>query len=170
MARLDLSDCDEDSMLECVEYVDAEVIVLAVTGQSGGREMSPTLGSQAGAYRDTRTGGRGRQRFGVVGGAGGGWSDAEELERTANRAGVCTAVVPGRITLDRLQGQFDGMIGKYIRQARLDALELRAIEEGIYPRQWLVGRQGELPRVVKMANGRKGVVGVTTAATSTSRT
>lgn len=158
-ARLAPADTDGDTLFECVEFVDAEVIVMGVVGQGGAFGTSPTLGSQAGAYRDTRDGRAGRQRFGVVGGAGSGWSDAEELERYVNRAQMCTAVVPGRITLDRLQGQFDGMIGKYIRQARLDALELRAIEEGIFPRQWLVGRPNERPKVVTVANGRKGILG-----------
>jgi hypothetical protein len=66
----------------------------------------------------------------------------------------------GPVTLDRLQGQFDGMLGKYMRAARLEALEQIAIEEGIFPKQWLVGRPNEQPRIIRMANGRKGQMGV----------
>lgn len=158
MGRLDPNNrLDPNEECECLEYVDAEVIVMAVLGRSAGPGVSPTMASQAGAYRDSQ-GLTGRQRFAVTGGGSFG-TFAEELERHVNRAGLCTAVVPGRITLDRLQGQFDSMIGKYIRQARLDALELRAIEEGIYPRVWLVGRHGEIPQVIRPANGRKGIVG-----------
>lgn len=82
------------------------------------------------------------------------------LIRTPNLAGVCCVVHPGRITLDKTAGQFDGLIPMYYKQAKLDALEYIAIEQGIFPKQWLVARQGEMPEVKVVADGRKGIIGV----------
>jgi hypothetical protein len=83
-----------------------------------------------------------------------------ELLRTPNRIGMCPVVIPTRTTLDRPAGQFDGLIPMYFKQAKLDALEYIAIEQGVFPRTWLVGRQGESPQIVTMADGRKGEIGV----------
>jgi hypothetical protein len=82
------------------------------------------------------------------------------LTRIPNLSGVCCAVMPGRITLDKTAGQFDGLIPMYYKQAKLDALEYIAIEQGIFPKQWLVARQGETPEVKVVADGRKGIIGV----------
>ena len=83
-----------------------------------------------------------------------------ELERIPNRAGMCPVVTPGRINLDKPQGQFDGMIGMYQTQARLMALEVIAVQKGIFPDTWLVARQGEQPQIVNTANGLTGEVGI----------
>ena len=74
--------------------------------------------------------------------------NAVELERTPNRTGMCLAVVPGRITLDRNAGQFDQMIGPYMAQAKLMALEMIAVKKGVFPTQYLVSRQGEVARFI----------------------
>lgn len=83
-----------------------------------------------------------------------------ELSRVPNPTGMCLAVMPGRVTLDRGAGQFDGLIPMYYRQAKLDALEYIAIEQGVFPRVWLVANPGESPQIVTMADGRKGEVGI----------
>lgn len=83
-----------------------------------------------------------------------------ELLRVPNPTGMTLAVMPGRITLDRMAGQFDGLIPMYFKQAKLDALEYIAIEQGVFPRSWLVARQGETPKVEVVADGRKGIIGV----------
>lgn len=152
--------CDRNTTFECVEYIDDNVIVLGVLGHADASSTAPLTGSQAGAWRDTRGGAGGPQRFAVTSTGTAGGTQAVELERSRNWAGRCTAVAPGRITLDRPLGQYDGMIPKYKRAARLDALELIAIEEGIFPKQWLVARPNEQPKVIRMANGRKGQMGV----------
>jgi hypothetical protein len=59
--------------------------------------------------------------------------DAVVLEWLPNKAGMCLAVVPQRITLDRPQGQFDQMIGLYRQQAMLMALEVIAVKKGVLP-------------------------------------
>jgi hypothetical protein len=82
-----------------------------------------------------------------------------ELERFPNRAGICTAVVPGRITLDRRAGQFDSLIGLYWTQAKLMALETIAVERSIFPDEWLISRQNETAQIVTMADGLRGEIG-----------
>lgn len=84
-----------------------------------------------------------------------------ELERVTNRTGLCPAVVPGRITLDRQQGQFDGLVGMYQMQAKLMALEVIAVERGIFPDTYLVSRPGETAKFVSGPyDGRTGMVNV----------
>lgn len=149
-----------DTHLELVEYVDGDEFVLGVLGENASEYGSPSLASQAGAYRDSMGSQGGQQRNVVVGGQlAGGRSMAVEVERTVNAAGVCTAVVPGRITLDRLTGQLDGMLGQHLTAARLTSLELIAIEEGVWPKTWLVARDNGNPEIITMADGRAGVLG-----------
>jgi hypothetical protein len=89
-----------------------------------------------------------------------GGSLIEMLERKANPTGICPAVVPGRITLDRTMGEFDGLLGMYQLQAKLMALEVIGYQRSIFPEQWLVARPGELPKVVVPANGIRGEIGL----------
>lgn len=83
------------------------------------------------------------------------------LERVPNPVGRPLVVVPGRIGLGKeRRGQVDGMVPKYIKQARLEALELWAVEEGIFPKQWLVSRPNEIAKIVQVAKPREGVIGI----------
>ena len=83
------------------------------------------------------------------------------MERIPNRTGICPAVVPGRITLDRQQGQFDGLVGMYQMQAKLMALEVIAVERGIFPDTYLVSRPGETAKFISGPyDGRTGMVNV----------
>lgn len=84
-----------------------------------------------------------------------------ELERVHNRTGMCLAVVPQRITLDRPMGQFDSLVGMYQLQSKLMALEVIAVERGIFPDTYLVSRPGETARFVAGPyDGRTGQVNV----------
>ena len=83
-----------------------------------------------------------------------------ELERTVNRTGGCPVVIAGRINLGQPQGQFDQMLGMYQMQAKLMALEVLAVQKGIFPDTWLVANPGETPQIVNTANGLTGEVGV----------
>lgn len=137
----------DDDKVEMIEYVDADEIVLLATGR---REGTP--GNIDADWGDRTVinleGGGGYFKWGV------------ELARYANRAERCTVVVPGRLTLDRLQSQFEGMIGKFLTQAKLAALELIAIEEGIWPKEWVVSSDPNIaPEVIQQADGRRGIVG-----------
>ena len=83
-----------------------------------------------------------------------------ELERAPNILGECPVVCAERINLDDAQGQFDGILGMYQMQARLMALEVIAVQKGVFPDTWLVGRPGETPQIVNPADGLTGEVGV----------
>lgn len=120
---------------EIVEYMDADVTVLGVLGQK-------QFGSQWGESMGLAT-------------------SYVELERVATPGGICPAVVPGRVTLDRPQGQFDGAIGMYQLQARLMALEVLAVERGVFPDTYLISRQNETAQFVSGPHdGRTGLVNI----------
>lgn len=87
-------------------------------------------------------------------------SRVEVLHSMPNRAGRPLAVIPGRITLDRPLGQFDGLIGAFQLQARLMALYVIAQERAVFPETWIVSSPG-LPRaeVLTVADPKEGVVG-----------
>ena len=102
-----------DQPVEIVEHVDAdEFVMLALTVKRGWE----TGGADV-----------------LLGGAEGGGSKVVEIARTPNRAGMCTAVVPARITLDRLSGQFTQLTGMYQARAELMALELIATKKAVFP-------------------------------------
>jgi len=84
------------------------------------------------------------------------------LERYSNRSnGLCPVIVPMRITLDTAAGQFDNMIGMYYQQAKLMALEVIAVEKGIFPDTYLVSRPGEVGRFLDGPHdGRTGMVNI----------
>lgn len=65
------------------------------------------------------------------------------LSMTENKAGMCLSLHPQRITLDRPAGQFDGIMGMWQMQAKLMALEVMAVQRGVFPDQYLVSRAGE---------------------------
>jgi hypothetical protein len=122
-------------VFELVEYLDGEETVLIAVGKSP--QASASWSPQAGYD-----------------------PPIAEIERVRNRAGVCPVIVAGRVNLDRAQGQFDGMLGMYQTQAKLMALEVLAVQKGIFPDTWLVARPGETPQIVNTANGLTGEIGV----------
>ena len=83
-----------------------------------------------------------------------------ELERAMNPIDRCPVVVASRISLDQSRGQFDGILGMYQQQAKLMALEVLAVQKGVFPDTWLVGNAGEQPKIVNTANGLTGEIGV----------
>ena len=83
-----------------------------------------------------------------------------ELERVPNPLGETPVVCAQRISLDGAQGQFDGILGMYQMQARLMALEVIAVQKGVFPDTWLVGRAGETPQIVNPSDGLTGEVGI----------
>lgn len=125
-----------NTQFEMIEYVDAEVTVLGVLGPK-------QFGSQWG----TSNGNMG--------------TTFVELERVPTPGGMCPVVIPQRITLDRPKGQFDDAVGMYSSQARLMALELLAVERGIFPDTYLISRPGETAQFVAGPyDGRSGNVNV----------
>lgn len=124
-----------DDQFTIVEYDDADETVLCVIGDT------PTVSNPSGYGPPMK----GRPYV--------------ELARVVNRAGICPAVVPGRICLHRRQGQFDGLVGLFWWQSKIMALEGIAMERDIFPDEWFIGRPGENPVIVTPADGRQGMIG-----------
>jgi hypothetical protein len=75
--------------------------------------------------------------------------------------GMMTASVPTRMSMSRPGGQFDTMVGMYHQQAKLMALEVLAVQKGVFPDTYLIGRPNETPRFVEGPfDGRTGQVNV----------
>ena len=93
---------------------------------------------------------------------GSGVAHHQVLDRVVNRSAVCPVVIAGRITLDRLQGQFDQMLGMYQREAKLDALNTIAVFRNVFPDEWIVSPANSptSPRIVQEADGKQGIRGI----------
>ena len=130
------SDAGPDTAIELIEYVgEDETVLIAMRGPvNTGLFATSTYGADDNL---------------VV-----------ELERVPNRLVQTPVVIAQRISLDSAQGQFDGILGMYQMQARLMALEVIAVQKGVFPDTWLVGRAGETPQIVNPADGLTGEVGV----------
>lgn len=87
-------------------------------------------------------------------------SNAEILTQAANLAGVCLAVTPGSINLDKQLGHFDGIVGMYQAQAALMALTIVAQRRTVWPREWLVSNPNETARVDTVPDPSSGQPGV----------
>jgi len=132
-------DMPNDASILLVEYVDAQETHLVAAGY---KNADPYAASELDVI--------GSQLRGVT------------LERYANMSGdKSPVVIPMRITLDTAGGQFDNMIGMYYQQAKLMALEVIAVEKGIFPDTYLVSRPGETGRFLDGPHdGRTGMVNV----------
>lgn len=74
-----------------------------------------------------------------------------ELTRVPNVIGVCPAVVPKLVTMDRIVSQLANLIGHADMVALLTYLDIRATEKSIYPDRYVIGKQGANPRIVSGA-------------------
>lgn len=132
-----------DDRLVLLDYVDCDELVTIVLSDSPAQDASP---------------------YGMMTGAGTGFLGSaryEVLERLENKAGICTAVIPGRITLDRAIGQFDSMLSAYKMMCHLTALELIAVEKAIFPDTYLESRPSEQAKFLSGPHdGRTGLINV----------
>jgi hypothetical protein len=86
----------------------------------------------------------------------------EILHRYENITETPWCVIPSRIGLDVVKGQFDGMVGMYQLQAKLMALYVIAVQRGIFQDLWLENQTPLEPaQVITHADGMRGVVGKT---------
>ena len=138
MSVLYRGDKNDMDMFEVLEYVDGAETVLVAVGADR---------PKADAYSTT---------------TGKGTASHIILDRIPNRAEICPVVIAGRITLDRLQGQFDQMLGMYQRQAKLDALDMIARFRNVFPDEWIVSTSNSpsSPRIIQEADGKQGVRGI----------
>ncbi len=82
------------------------------------------------------------------------------LRRIQNRTEMCLWVAPGLVNLAKPMGHFDHLVGMYQAAGLLEALSLQQAARSVFPEQWLVARQGELPEIVTKAEPLEGTVGV----------
>ena len=129
----------QDASVLLIEYVDADVSMLLAAGYKTPDPYAVNMEYDTGNS----------SLKGVV------------LEAFENPTEECPVVVPMRITLDTAAGQFDNMIGMYYQQAKLMALEVIAVEKGIFPDTYLVSRPGEIGRFIDGPHdGRTGLVNI----------
>jgi hypothetical protein len=126
-----------DTMMLCLEYIDPDGRMLLLVG--GGHPYTPDV-------RDASIMAGGR---------------AALMEFAASPTYCMTVSVPTRISLDRPMGQFDSMVGMYYQQAKMMALEVLAVEKGIFPDTYLESRQGEQARFIEGPyDGRSGNINI----------
>jgi hypothetical protein len=128
-----------DTRINIVEYMDADQTVLLATGmyRNDGYNFDPSY-----SYYDS-----------VLKGV--------QLEWYPNLIDEMPVTIPTRLTLDKMTGQFDNMLGMYYQQAKLMALEVIAVEKGIFPDTYLVSRPGEMGRFIDGPHdGRTGMINV----------
>lgn len=125
------------SLWDLVEWIDTDDIVIGIAGPR-----------DAGRGLDGMTAANARM----------------ELRRWKNRAGVVTAVCPPRVTMDRIASQVDHIVGMTDLMARMMALEIMAAEKAIFPDRYIIGREGQDPRIVggSWKDGRTGEVNLLT--------
>jgi hypothetical protein len=81
------------------------------------------------------------------------------LQYTPAPTEIMQATVPSRIALDGPSGQFNSMMSSYITAAQLQALEILAVQKGIFPDVYLEGYPGETPEFLDGPHdGRTGKV------------
>jgi hypothetical protein len=133
-----------DTLITLIEYIDADHTVLMAAGHYGMNNGYGYGTLQPGVYEVNGLNG-------VV------------LESYENLSDKTPVVIPTRLTLDEMTGQFDGMVGMYYQQAKLMALETIAVEKGIFPDTYLESRQGEIAKFVDGPyDGRTGRVNIVT--------
>jgi len=133
------TDIPNDASILLIEFIDKNTTQLIAAGYKNYNEFSDS-------YIEQMTG---QSLRGI------------ELESYPNQGEECPVVIPMRITLDTAAGQFDNMIGMYFQQAKLMALEVIAVEKGIFPDTYLVSRPGEIGRFLDGPHdGRTGMVNI----------
>jgi nucleotide-binding universal stress UspA family protein len=129
----------EETLWDIVEWIDESDIVMGLLGPRSLYMATP----------QTIT----NDQFAGALGPGG-----MELRRWPNLAGICTAVVPRRVTLDRIQGQMEATIPMVEWMARMMALESVEIEKHISPDMVVIGEDGRVPSIIggEWKDGRTG--------------
>lgn len=82
-----------------------------------------------------------------------------ELVRAPNFAGRPLAVVAGRVGLDRIQSNMHQLVGLYMAQAKLFALEVIGMQRAVWPETWSMFPEGSNGKIVTMADPLQGQVG-----------
>jgi hypothetical protein len=132
-----LDQVHRDTRVNIIEYIDGEQTMLIAAGHYGDNSLIPDY------------------EYGQLSLSG------VLLEQYPNLIEEMPVTIPTRLTLDKMTGQFDNMIGMYYQQAKLMALEVIAVEKGIFPDTYLVSRPGEMARFIDGPHdGRTGLINV----------
>lgn len=86
----------------------------------------------------------------------------QELRRYPNLIGMVPAIVPCRVTLDRIGSQLANITGITDIMSRLTALDMVAREKSIFPDRFILGRTGATPSLAdgEWQDGRTGRMNV----------
>ena len=142
----------DDDQIDVLDYRDQDQLTVIAIGY--GHDPSGLIYEAEYGINNARI-----INLGPAGGPDGPKMWAAPLLQQDNRLGMCPVVVPGRISLDGSKGQFDDTTGLFQMQAMLMAMEVDAIANHIWPDEWLVGVQNQAPKIIKAADGRRGIVG-----------
>jgi hypothetical protein len=73
---------------------------------------------------------------------------AYELGRYPNEFGRCPAVIPRRVSLDRIMSQLANLIGHVDVMSKLMYLDIKASEKAIFPDKYVIAKTGQNPQLV----------------------
>lgn len=110
----------EGELWDVVEWIDSDEIVIGVLG--------PRDGNSSWTSEPIR------------------W--AMELARYPNTVGRCTAIIPKRVTMDRIISQLSNVIGHTDLLAKLVYMDIRATERSVFPDKYVLAKSGQNPRLV----------------------
>lgn len=111
---------DDGELWDVVEWMDEDAVVLGVLGPRD-------------SYRSWTTE---PARWAV------------ELSRTPNVLGRCPAVIPRRVTLDRIISQLSNLTGHADLIAKLQLLDIQATEKSIFPDRFILSKTGQNPMLL----------------------
>lgn len=94
-----------------------------------------------------------------------------ELSRRPNRAGMCTTIVLGAVSLDKAYARLANFTNQVELMAKLTSLALSATEKSIFPDMFILGRQNETPLLLSgnWKDGRTGEINLVTGASEVSQ-
>lgn len=140
-----------DDMLVVVEYIDGDVTVLCLGSNPLDAGIVSTVDQPLFHIPPSaKTLNTNRSKYTLV-----------ELERIGNRTEQCPVVIPGLINLGKPMGQFDAALPMFAMQAKLQALQIIAVEKAIYPDTYLIGNGTSEPRFIAGPfDGRTGEVNI----------
>jgi hypothetical protein len=114
----------DPELWDVIEWLDADQTIIGILGP---RDM----GSQS--YQDSR-------KLGVA--------PSQMLRQWTNLSGRCPVVTMPRITLDRVASQVAHQLGNIDLQAKMLALAIVAEERAIFPDRFVIGKDGQAPRII----------------------
>lgn len=138
-----------DDLVDILEYNDAEEWHLVATLTSRRpSEMTDSMRGGAMPWMESHN------------------SSGVTLRRVPNRAGEPWTIIAGNISLERRTSNYDGMIGMYQAQAKLQALGLIAKQRSVFQTEYLIATNPNVaPSIKRPADPDAGIIGIIEAGT-----